>query len=187
MENETALFEEASDEVVESVTNQIETLRNDVVDSDTFWNVTADNILGVLNEFKQNTDISSYNEKYRQLRKEYVMGERAGVFSEDSSIHDEVENLGMVLETLDEINEQVGELTKVVPAVRNDLDEISDGVQDNEDDGGVDEETESSEESDVTDEESNDIDDESDDDIVVTADREELGIDEEDVEVFDAE
>jgi hypothetical protein len=112
------LFGEAAAEVREDVADSLAAARAELPDPDDVWAVEADNVLGVLNGLKSALDVAGAREEFRDAKKWYTMGERAGAFEEDDDLADELEDLEALLDDLDAASEDVTGLVETLPELR---------------------------------------------------------------------
>jgi len=117
------LLDEAADEKRATIEDHLAAARAELPTADAVWETDADNVLGALNGLSAALDTDDAAESFRQARKEYLLGQEAGVFDEDDELGDELEAVGELLTTLQTAHEQVGELTSTVPQLRSELQE----------------------------------------------------------------
>lgn len=117
------LLSEATDETRATVEERLAAARAELPTADAVWETDADNVLGALNGLSAALDTDDAAESLRQAKKEYLLGQQAGVFDEDDELGAELESVADLLTTLQTAHEQVGELTSTVPQLRSGLQE----------------------------------------------------------------
>jgi predicted NBD/HSP70 family sugar kinase len=117
------LLSEATDETRATVEEHLAAAREELPTADAVWETDADNVLGALNGLSAALDTDDAAESLRQAKKEYLLGQQAGVFDEDDELGAELESVADLLTTLQTAHEQVGELTSTVPQLRSGLQE----------------------------------------------------------------
>ncbi len=117
------LLSEATDETRATVEERLAAARAELPTADAVWETDADNVLGALNGLSAALDTDDAAESLRQAKKEYLLGQKAGVFDEDDELGAELESVADLLTTLQTAHEQVGELTSTVPQLRSGLQE----------------------------------------------------------------
>ncbi|MFB6121437.1 MAG: DUF5790 family protein [Halobacteriaceae archaeon] len=115
------LFGEAAEEIRSDVENSLAAARDELPDPDDVWEVEADNVLGVLNGLKSALDADAAREEFRDAKKWYTMGERAGAFDEDDELADEMDALEDVLDDVEAASEDVTDLVETLPELRSAL------------------------------------------------------------------
>lgn len=126
------LLSEATDETRATVEEHLAAARAELPTADAVWETDADNVLGALNGLSAALDTDDAAESLRQAKKEYLLGQQAGVFDDDDELGAELESVADLLTTLQTAHEQVGELTSTVPQLRSSLQEAhaADGADD---------------------------------------------------------
>jgi len=115
------LFGEAADEMRADVEASLAAARDALPDPDEVWEVEADNALGVLNGLKSALDASEARAEFRDAKKWYTMGERAGAFDEDDELAEEMDDLEAVLDDVEAASEDVTDLVETLPELRSAL------------------------------------------------------------------
>lgn len=118
------LFGEAASEIRTDVESSLETAREALPDTDAVWSAEADNTLGVLNSLHSALETGDAATHLRDAKKWYMIGKRADAFDDAEDLDEEIERLEAVVEDLETAHEQVGDLTRTIPELRNALDEI---------------------------------------------------------------
>ncbi len=130
------LLSEATDETRATVEEHLAAARAELPTADAVWETDADNVLGALNGLSAALDTDDAAESLRQAKKEYLLGQQAGVFDEDDELGAELESVADLLTTLQTAHEQVGELTSTVPQLRSGLQEAHASADAGGSDGG---------------------------------------------------
>jgi len=130
------LLSEATDETRATVEEHLAAARAELPTADAVWETDADNVLGALNGLSAALDTDDAAESLRQAKKEYLLGQKAGVFDEDDELGAELESVADLLTTLQTAHEQVGELTSTVPQLRSGLQEAHASADAGGSDGG---------------------------------------------------
>ncbi|MFB6135380.1 MAG: DUF5790 family protein [Halobacteriaceae archaeon] len=123
------LFGEAANEVREDVEEHVEAARDALPDAADVWEVEADNTLGALNALKSALDAEEAREHYRDAKKWYTMGERAGAFEDADDLEAELADLEDLFDDIEAAREQVAELTGILPRLREALSEPESGSE----------------------------------------------------------
>ncbi|MFB6155374.1 MAG: DUF5790 family protein [Haloferacaceae archaeon] len=122
------LFGEAAAEVRSDVEAHLEGARAELPDADAVWETDADNVLGVLNGLRSALDVGEAEERLRQAKKWYTMGERADAFEDADDLAADIEAVEELVERIAEAREQVGELTSTMPELRSQLQEAQEAA-----------------------------------------------------------
>ena len=130
------LLSEATDETRATVEEHLAAARAELPTADAVWETDADNVLGALNGLSAALDTDDAADSLRQAKKEYLLGQQAGVFDEDDELGAELESVADLLTTLQTAHEQVGELTSTVPQLRSGLQEAHASADAGGSDGG---------------------------------------------------
>ncbi|TQQ81334.1 hypothetical protein EGH24_09455 [Halonotius terrestris] len=120
------LFGEAAAETREDVEQHLSAAREALPTADEIWDTSADNVLGVLNGLKSALDVGEAPEHLRQAKKWYTLGERADAFEDADDLEAEIEAVEELLETIEDVHDDVGELTGTVPQLRSSLQDAHD-------------------------------------------------------------
>ena len=115
------LLDEATDEKREVVREHLADARAELPTADAVWETDADNVLGALNGLSAALDTEAAVEPLRQARKEFLLGQQAGVFEEGDELGEELEAVVDLVDSLQEAHDRVGKLTSTVPKLRSDL------------------------------------------------------------------
>ena len=115
------LFGEAASEMRADVEESLEAAWEALPDADDVWETDAENVLGVLNGLKSALDAGDAEESLRDAKKWFTMGQRAGAFDDAEDLEEEIVELENAIEDIASANEQVGELTTTIPALRGTL------------------------------------------------------------------
>ncbi|ERH02728.1 MAG: hypothetical protein J07HN6_00767 [Halonotius sp. J07HN6] len=124
------LFGEAAAETREDVERHLTAAREELPTADAVWETSADNILGVLNGLKSALDVGDASEELRQAKKWYTLGERADAFEDADDLESEIAAVESLLETIETVHDDVGELTGTVPQLRSELQDAHDDAAD---------------------------------------------------------
>ena len=122
--DEDELFDEAATEMRDDVEDALDSVRSVLPTGASIWDVDANNTLGVLNTLKDASDIEDAHAHLRDAKKWYTVGEQADAFDDASDLVEEIETIEETLDHLEDLNEQVTELTAVVPQLRTSLSDI---------------------------------------------------------------
>ena len=128
------LFGEAAAETRENVERHLGAAREELPTAEAVWETEADNILGVLNGLKSALDVGDAAEELRQAKKEYIFAERADAFDNAHDLEADIEAVESLLETIETVHDDVGELTGTVPQLRSELQDAHGDDEDDEDD-----------------------------------------------------
>ncbi|WP_123536254.1 DUF5790 family protein [Halosimplex salinum] len=119
------LFEDAASEMREDVEASLAEARAALPEADAIWDVDADNTLGVLNALRSALDVEDAEDRLRDAKKWYTMGERADAFEDADDLAEEIEDIEDVLDDVTEAHEQVSDLASTVPQLRSALEEFA--------------------------------------------------------------
>ena len=133
------LFGEAAAETRADVEHHLSAAREALPTADAVWDTDADNILGVLNGLKSALDTGEADDHLRQAKKWYTLGERADAFEDADDLAAEIETIEELLETINAVHDDVGELTGTVPGLRSSLQDAHDATTVDDADGDADE------------------------------------------------
>ena len=117
------LFGEAASEMREDVEDSLSKARAALPESDTIWDVDADNTLGVLNGLRSALDPEDAEDHLRDAKKWYTMGERADAFEDAADLAEQIEAIEAVFEDIEDAHEQVSDLASTIPELRGALDD----------------------------------------------------------------
>jgi hypothetical protein len=117
------LFDEAADEMRADVEDALGKVRAALPDSESVWDVDADNALGVLNGLRTALDTDDAADHLRDAKKWYTMGERADAFEDADDLQADIEELEELFETVATAREEASDLAATLPALREDLDD----------------------------------------------------------------
>lgn len=126
------LFGEAASEIRTDVESSLETAREELPDTEAVWTVEADNSLGVLNALHSALETGDATTHLRDAKKWYMMGKRADAFDDTDDLDAEIEDLETIVEDLETAHEQVGDLTRTIPELRNMLESLDTDEDDGE-------------------------------------------------------
>ncbi|MFB6138667.1 MAG: DUF5790 family protein [Halobacteriaceae archaeon] len=115
------LFGEAASEMRADVEEHLDAARAALPDATDVWAVKADNTLGALNGLRTALAADEAREHYRDAKKWYTMGERAGAFEDADDLAADIQELETLFADLDEAREQVGDLAATLPELRDAL------------------------------------------------------------------
>jgi len=115
------LFGEAAEEMHEDVDHHLTQARAELPEPESIWETNADNVLGVLNGLKSALDVGEAADHLRQAKKWFTLGSRADAFEDPEELHEEIETVEQLLETVDAASDEVSGLTATIPALRGDL------------------------------------------------------------------
>ncbi|UPM42065.1 DUF5790 family protein [Halocatena salina] len=118
------LFGEAANEIRTDVESSLATAREALPDTESIWTVEADNSLGVLNALHSSLETGDATTHLRDAKKWYTMGKRANAFDDADDLDAEIEQLETIVEDLETAHEQVGDLTRTIPELRNMLESV---------------------------------------------------------------
>jgi hypothetical protein len=124
------LFGEAASEMREDVEDSLSKARAALPESDTIWDVDADNTLGVLNGLRSALDPEDAEDHLRDAKKWYTMGERADAFEDAADLAEQIEAIEAVFEDIEDAHEQVSDLASTVPELRGALDDAHEASAD---------------------------------------------------------
>ena len=122
--DEDELFGEAASEVREDVETSLDEATAALPDADDVWEVDADNTLGALNALRSALDVGDAEDALRDAKKWYTMGERADAFDDADDLEAEIERVEETIADVAEAEEQVGDLTSTIPALKNALEDL---------------------------------------------------------------
>jgi hypothetical protein len=120
------LFGEAATEMRADVEESLAAAREELPAADDVWEVDADNTLGVLNGLKGALDTGDAVSHLRDAKKWYTMGERADAFEDADDLKEDLEELQELVEDITGAHEDVSELTRTIPGLRSELEELED-------------------------------------------------------------
>lgn len=120
--DEDDLFGEAATEMEADVREAIASAREALPDAETIWSTDAKNIIGVLNGLRADLEVDDARTNFREARKWFTIGERAGAFDADGDLAGELEEIESTIAVLDSVNEDVGALISTLPDLREQLD-----------------------------------------------------------------
>jgi len=132
------LFGEAAAETRADVEHHLSAARESLPTADAVWATDADNIPGVLNGLKSALDTGEADDHLRQAKKWYTLGERADAFEDADDLAAEIETIEELLETINAVHDDVGELTGTVPGLRSSLQDAHDATTVDDADGDAD-------------------------------------------------
>jgi len=132
------LFGEAANEMREDVEDSLAQARGALPESDSIWEVDADNTLGVLNGLRSAMDPEDAEEHLRDAKKWYTMGERADAFEDADDLAEDIETLAEVIEDIEEAHEQVSDLASTIPELRGSLDDAHEQAAEEDDEAEAD-------------------------------------------------
>ncbi|WP_115863127.1 DUF5790 family protein [Halorussus litoreus] len=132
--DEDELFGEAASEVREDVEASLDEATTALPDADDVWEVDADNTLGALNALRSALDVGDAEDALRDAKKWYTMGERADAFEDAADLEADIERVEETIADVAAAEEQVGDLTSTVPALKNALEDL--GADETEVDSG---------------------------------------------------
>jgi hypothetical protein len=124
------LFDEAASEMREDVEESLVAAREALPESDTIWDVDADNTLGVLNGLRSALDPEDAEEHLTDAKKWYTMGQRADAFEDGEDLADQIEAIDAVFDDIEDAHEQVSDLASTIPELRGALDDAMDATAD---------------------------------------------------------
>jgi len=124
------LFGEAASEMREDVAESLSKARAALPESDTIWDVDADNTLGVLNGLRSALDPEDAEDHLRDAKKWYTMGERADAFEDAADLAEQIEAIEAVFEDIEDAHEQVSDLASTIPELRGALDDAHEASAD---------------------------------------------------------
>lgn len=116
------LFSEAASDVRANVEEALGTARAALPTAADVWTVDAENTLGVLNALKATVAADEAAGHFREAKKWYTIGERAGAFDADEGLAGELAAVESVLDRLEATEEHVMRLTTALPDLRAELD-----------------------------------------------------------------
>jgi hypothetical protein len=128
------LFDEAANEMRADVEEALAEAREALPDSESIWDVDADNALGVLNGLRTALDTDDAADHLRDAKKWYTMGERADAFEDADDLAAEIEELEEIFDTIAVAREEVSDLAATLPELRGDLEEAHGSVDESADD-----------------------------------------------------
>jgi flagellin-specific chaperone FliS len=114
----------------EDVEASLAKARENLPESDTIWEVDADNTLGVLNGLRSALDPEDAEEHLRDAKKWYTMGERADAFEDADDLAEEIEAIEDVMDDIMDAHEQVSDLASTIPELRGALDDAHEAADD---------------------------------------------------------
>lgn len=118
------LFGEAASEIRTDVESSLETAQEALPDAEAVWTVEADNSLGVLNALHSALETGDATTHLRDAKKWYMIGKRADAFEDADDLEEEIQQLETIVEDLETAHEQVGDLTRTIPELRNMLESV---------------------------------------------------------------
>jgi len=133
------LFDEAASEMRADVEEALSKARAALPDSESVWEVDADNALGVLNGLRNALDTGDAADHLRDAKKWYTMGKRADAFEDAADLQEEIDDLEALFETIATAREEASDLAATLPELRGDLDDAHESAADG---GGGDAEAE---------------------------------------------
>lgn len=118
--DDDALFDEASDELREDVATAVDDAREALPDDDALLAVEGDNLVGVLNAFKQRLDSEEAHDALREAKKWYETGDRAESFDDDfaEEAGADIDDLVAVVEAVEDAEEAATQLTDAVATLK---------------------------------------------------------------------
>lgn len=122
------LFAEATEEIQNDIVESLNEVENKLPESDQIWKVEGSNVVGTLNSLQAVLDVSSVEESYREARKWFVVGVKADAFDDETEqdLENQLDQVGSLLVQAGEIRDIVGDLTPMLPELRDSLDAIND-------------------------------------------------------------
>jgi hypothetical protein len=117
------LFDEAANEMRADVEEALAEAREALPDSESIWDVDADNALGVLNGLRTALDTDDAADHLRDAKKWYTMGERADAFEDAEDLRTEIDVLEELFETIATAREEASDLAATLPELRGNLDD----------------------------------------------------------------
>jgi hypothetical protein len=117
------LFSEAASEMRADVESSLDQARDGLPDAEAFWEIDADNTLGLLNTLSSTLETGDAAEHLRDAKKWYTMGKKADAFDDGGDLADEIADLEELLADIEAASEQAGDLASTVPQLRNTLEE----------------------------------------------------------------
>jgi uncharacterized phage infection (PIP) family protein YhgE len=138
------LFDEATGEIQSDIQDELDALDEALPAPDEIWEVDADNILGTLNTLKSVADVEDATTHLREAKKQYMLGERADAFDGGNDLEDEIRQAEELVGSLQQLSEDVTELTATIPQLRSELQNLEAPTDDTVD-GESDEENETNE------------------------------------------
>lgn len=121
------LFGEAASEIRADVEAELEAAQEALPTSDDIWEVSADNVLGVLNTLRSSLDVEEAREHLHDAKKWFVIGRRAEAFEDEEDLEADLEAVETLIVDIEEARGSVGDLTRTIPELRNALDGSADG------------------------------------------------------------
>ena len=129
------LFDEAANEMRADVEEALAKARSALPDSESIWEVDADNALGVLNGLRTALDTDDAADHLRDAKKWYTMGERADAFEDADDLRSEIDALEELFETIGTAREEASDLAATLPELRGDLDDAHESAASTDPDG----------------------------------------------------
>ncbi len=123
------LFGEAADEIRDDVETHLAEARAELPDPESIWDAPADNVLGVLNSLKSALNVGEAADHLRQAKKWFTLGSRADAFENPEELHEEIEAVEELIETVDSAGQDVSGLTSTIPALRGELQDAHEAVE----------------------------------------------------------
>jgi len=123
------LFGEAADEMRDDVETHLAEARAELPDPESIWDAPADNVLGVLNSLKSALNVGEAADHLRQAKKWFTLGSRADAFENPEELHEEIEAVEELIETVDSAGQDVSGLTSTIPALRGELQDAHEAVE----------------------------------------------------------
>lgn len=117
------LFSEAASEMRADVESSLDQTRESLPEPDSFWDIDAENTLGLLNQLGSTLDVGDAAEHLRDAKKWYTMGEQADAFEDAGDLAAEIEQLESLLGDIETASEQAGALSSTVPQIKAALEE----------------------------------------------------------------
>jgi hypothetical protein len=121
------LFGEAAAEMREEVEGHLDDARAELPDPDAVWDAEADNVLGVLNALRSALNAGEAEKHLRQAKKTFIVGQRADAFDEPGELESRIEDVESLLNSIQEAESLVGDLTGTMPQLRSSLQDVVDG------------------------------------------------------------
>ncbi|MFC7116145.1 DUF5790 family protein [Natronoarchaeum sp. GCM10025703] len=119
------LFGEAASEMRDDVESSLDDARAELPDSETVWETQGENVLGVLNSLRSALDIGEATDHLRDAKKWFTMGQRADAFDDADDLEESIAEVEALIETIEEANEQVGDLTATIPDLKSSLEDAA--------------------------------------------------------------
>jgi len=117
------LFSEAASEMRADVESSLDQARESLPEPDSFWDIDAENTLGLLNQLGSTLDVGDAAAHLRDAKKWYTMGEQADAFEDAGDLAAEIEELESLLGDIETASEQAGDLSSTVPQIKAALEE----------------------------------------------------------------